>query len=48
MDYEIPILKGRHIVVGVTGGIAVYKAADLTSRLVKAGAIVDVVMTPAA
>ena len=33
MDYEIPILKGRHIVVGVTGGIAAYKAADLTSRL---------------
>ncbi|MBT9176698.1 MAG: Coenzyme A biosynthesis bifunctional protein CoaBC [Firmicutes bacterium] len=34
--------------LGVTGSIAVYKAADLTSRLVKAGYIVDVVMTEAA
>jgi phosphopantothenoylcysteine decarboxylase/phosphopantothenate--cysteine ligase len=48
MENEIPILKGRHIVIGVTGGIAAYKAADLTSRLVKAGAQVEVVMTPAA
>jgi phosphopantothenoylcysteine decarboxylase/phosphopantothenate--cysteine ligase len=48
MDSEIAILKGRHIVIGVTGGIAAYKAADLTSRLVKAGAQVEVVMTPAA
>jgi len=48
MDYEIPILKGKQIVVGVTGGIAAYKAADLTSRLIKAGANVDVVMTSAA
>lgn len=48
MDMEIPILKGRKVVVGVSGGIAAYKAADLTSRLVKAGAQVDVVMTPAA
>ncbi len=48
MEIEIPILKGRNVVVGVSGGIAAYKAADLTSRLVKAGARVDVVMTPAA
>ncbi len=48
MDIEIPILKGCKVVVGVSGGIAAYKAADLTSRLVKAGAQVDVVMTPAA
>ena len=48
MDMEIPILKGRKVVVGVSGGIAAYKAADLTSRLVQAGAQVDVVMTPAA
>ena len=48
MDMEIPILKGRKVVVGVSGGIAAYKAADLTSRLVKAGAQVDVVMTQAA
>ena len=44
MEIEIPILKGRNVVVGVSGGIAAYKAADLTSRLVKAGARVDVVM----
>lgn len=41
-------LQGKRIVLGVTGGIAVYKVADLASRLVKAGAQVDVVMTPAA
>ncbi len=44
----IPLLKNKHIVVGVTGGIAVYKAAELTSRLVQAGALVDVIMTEAA
>ena len=37
--------QDRHIVLGVTGGIAAYKAAELTSRLVKAGATVDVIMT---
>ncbi len=41
-------MSKQHIVLGVTGSIAVYKAADLTSRLVKAGYIVDVVMTEAA
>lgn len=41
-------LQGKRIVLGVTGGIAAYKAADLASRLVKAGAIVDVLMTEAA
>ncbi|MEE4261056.1 MAG: bifunctional phosphopantothenoylcysteine decarboxylase/phosphopantothenate--cysteine ligase CoaBC [Desulfobacteraceae bacterium] len=45
---EIPLLKDKHIVVGVTGGIAAYKAAGLTSRLVQAGALVDVIMTEAA
>jgi len=45
---EIPLLKDKHIVVGVTGGIAAYKAVDLTSRLVQAGALVDVIMTEAA
>jgi phosphopantothenoylcysteine decarboxylase/phosphopantothenate--cysteine ligase len=48
LDTRIPILDGRHIVLGVTGGIAAYKSADLASRLVKAGAVVDVVMTAAA
>ncbi len=38
-------LAGRHIVVGVTGGIASYKAVLLVRRLVSEGAVVDVVMT---
>ncbi|HEX6989640.1 MAG TPA: bifunctional phosphopantothenoylcysteine decarboxylase/phosphopantothenate--cysteine ligase CoaBC [Bacillota bacterium] len=41
-------LRGRRILVGVTGGIAGYKAAQLVSRLVQAGAEVRVVMTAAA
>jgi len=36
---------GKNIVLGVTGSIAAYKAADLTSRLAKQGANVNVVMT---
>ncbi len=39
------MLKDKQIVLGVTGGIAAYKACDLTSRLVKAGAKVRVVLT---
>ena len=42
------MLKGRNIVLGVTGGIAVYKAADLVSKLVKQHANVEVIMTEAA
>ena len=42
------ILQGRHVVLGVTGGIAAYKAVDIASRLVRAGAQVDVIMTEAA
>ncbi len=38
-------LKGKSIVLGVTGGIAAYKACELTSRLRKAGAEVHVIMT---
>lgn len=41
-------LTGRHVVLGVTGSIACYKAADLCSKLRQAGATVEVVMTPAA
>jgi len=41
-------LSGRKIVVGVAGGIAAYKAAELVRALVKAGAEVRVVMTEAA
>ena len=39
------MLKDRHIVLGVTGGIAAYKACDLVSRLKKQGAQVRVVLT---
>ncbi len=39
------MLKGKKIVLGVTGGIAVYKAVDLVSRLRKQGCQVRVVMT---
>jgi phosphopantothenoylcysteine decarboxylase len=38
-------LKGREIVVGVCGGIAAYKVADVVSKLVQAGAGVTVAMT---
>src|SRR5919201_4963382 len=41
-------LAGKHILLGVTGGIAAYKAAFLARLLVGAGADVRVVMTPAA
>ena len=41
-------LQGRHIVLGLSGGIACYKAAELTRELVKAGATVQVVMTESA
>jgi len=42
------MLSGKHIIVGVTGGIAAYKTATLVRVLVKAGAEVRVVMTPMA
>ena len=41
-------LQGKHIVLGLSGGVACYKAAELTRELVKAGATVQVVMTDAA
>lgn len=41
-------MKGKRVVLGVTGSIAAYKAADLTSLLVAAGVDVRVVMTEAA
>ena len=41
-------LAGKHIVLGLTGGIACYKAADFVRELVKAGATVQVVMSEAA
>ncbi len=42
------MLKGKNIVLGVTGGIAAYKACDIASRLIKLGAEVHVIMTRAA
>ncbi len=41
-------LTGKHVVLGVTGSISSYKAADIASKLRQAGATVEVVMTPAA
>ena len=40
------MLKGKKILLGVSGGIAAYKSAMLTRLLVKAGAEVRIVMTP--
>ena len=42
------MLNGKHIVLGVTGSIAAYKAAFLVRLLIKRGAEVQVVMTPSA
>ncbi len=42
------VLKGKKVLLGVTGGIAAYKSAFLVRLLIKAGAQVKVVMTPAA
>lgn len=41
-------LSQKNILLGVTGSIAAYKAADLASKLTQAGAAVDVILTPAA
>ena len=38
-------LAGKHVVLGVTGSIACYKAVDLASKLAQAGALVDVIMS---
>ena len=45
---EAADLAGKHIVLGLSGGIACYKAAELCRALIKAGATVQVVMTEAA
>ncbi|KKM12914.1 phosphopantothenoylcysteine decarboxylase [Clostridiales bacterium PH28_bin88] len=42
------MFEGKRLVVGITGGIAAYKAADLVSRLSKEGAQVQVILTEAA
>ncbi len=38
-------LAGKHVVLGVTGSIASYKAVDLASKLVQSGVLVDVIMS---
>src|SRR6185436_18276682 len=42
------MLRDRRIILGVTGSIACYKAADLASKLTQQGALVDVILTDAA
>ena len=41
-------LQGKRIVLGLSGGIACYKSAELVRRIIDLGATVDVVMTDAA
>lgn len=41
------MMKGKKIVLGITGSIAAYKAAVLTRGLIKKGAEVQIVITPA-
>jgi len=47
-DAHAAALAGRHIVLGLSGGVACYKSAELARELVRAGAVVQVVMTRAA
>lgn len=42
------MIRGRPVLLGVSGGIAIYKACSVVRRLVEAGATVDVVMTASA
>lgn len=44
----IPMLQNKNVVLGITGGIAAYKACDIVSGLKKLNANVDVIMTQAA
>lgn len=44
----LPLLTGRRILLGISGSIAAYKAPELIRRLIKAGAEVRTVLTPAA
>ncbi len=46
--HTVRVLRGKRILLGVTGGIAAYKAVTVASRLTQAGAQVDVLMTEAA
>jgi phosphopantothenoylcysteine decarboxylase/phosphopantothenate--cysteine ligase len=42
------VLQGKHVLLGITGSIAAFKAAELASKLAQNGALVDVILTPAA
>ena len=42
------IFEGKRILLGITGSIAAFKAADLASQLTQLGALIDVILTPAA
>jgi phosphopantothenoylcysteine decarboxylase/phosphopantothenate--cysteine ligase len=44
----IPLFHNKNVVLGVCGGIAAYKVADLASKLTQAGALVDVILTESA
>ena len=48
LPQTIPLFKGRRILLGITGSIAAYKAADLASKLTQAGAQVEVLLSEAA
>jgi phosphopantothenoylcysteine decarboxylase/phosphopantothenate--cysteine ligase len=45
MDAQFSMLRNKEIIVGITGGIAAYKTAELIRLLTKRGANVHVVMT---
>jgi phosphopantothenoylcysteine decarboxylase/phosphopantothenate--cysteine ligase len=47
-NYLMSVLRGKKIVLGISGGIAAYKTAHLVRLFIKSGAEVKVVMTPAA
>lgn len=47
-DEELKVLEGKNVLLGVTGGIAAYKAANIISILKKYGANVNVIMTKSA
>ena len=46
MNNDFSALKGKHIILGITGGIAAYKSVFLLRLLIKADAEVQVVITP--
>jgi phosphopantothenoylcysteine decarboxylase/phosphopantothenate--cysteine ligase len=48
MTTHFSALRGKNVILGVTGSIACYKAVDIASKLVQAGAVVDTVMTRSA